>query len=38
MLTPAFADRSERIAALRMRIGARHMFRIKPVTTGDIAP
>ena len=38
MLTPAFADSTEITAALCMRIGARHMSRIKPIATGDIAP
>ena len=38
MLTPAFADSSETIAALCMRIGARHIFGIKPIAPDDIAP
>ena len=35
--TPAFADSLETTAALCVRIGARHMFRIELFATGDIA-
>ena len=38
MPTPVFADSSETTAALRMRIDARHMFRIKAIALGNIAP
>ena len=38
MLTPALADSSEITAAFCMRIDALHMFRIKPIVTGDLAP